>query len=277
MGEHTASKIDNHTMNFWIGCQPVSEGCLHCYARAGMRKHGRNFDQVARTKTWNDPLNWQKKAAKAGEVRLVFTCSWSDFFHPEADQWRPEAWAIMKNTPNLIWHPLTKRPELIEKRLPSDWGNGYPNVWLGVTVELRKFLWRMDTLRKIPAVVRYVCAEPLLEDLTPDIEQHIEGFHWILTGGESGSGTNNYRPMDMQWARNLRDLCKKHSIPFYFKQISAPWTQKGARLDGIEHYELPAARDTYKPAYFPIAYKPRAYKRRGLPGQVAVINLEDYL
>jgi protein gp37 len=179
-------------------------------------------------------------------------------------------------TSTLIWHPLTKRPELIEKRLPSDWGNGYPNVWLGVTVELRKYLWRMDTLRRIPAVVRYLCAEPLLEDLTPDIEQHIEGFHWIMTGGESGSGTDNYRLMDMQWARNLRDLCKQHSIPFYFKQISAPWTQQGARLDGIEHYEFPAARDTYKPAYFPIAYKPRAYKPRGLPGQLAVINLEDY-
>ncbi len=280
MGEHTASKIDNHTQNFWCGCQPVSEGCAHCYARMAhehptekTERHAKqhpNFGIVRHGSAaqWADPFSWQRSAARADEVRLVFTCSWSDFFHPDADQWRPEAWAIMKNTPNLICHPLTKRPELIEERLPPDWGNGYPNVWLGVTVELRKYLWRMDTLRKIPAVVRYLCAEPLLEDLTPDLEQHIEGFHWILTGGESGWGTNNYRRMDLQWARNLRDLCKQHSIPFYFKQISAPWTQMGARLDGIEQCELPAAWDTYKPAYFPIAYKRRAHKLRDLPGQL---------
>jgi protein gp37 len=248
MGEHTASKIDDHTMNFWVGCRPVSEGCLHCYARAGMEKYDRDFEQVARTRTWNDPLKWQKKAAKAREVRLVFTCSWSDFFRPDADQWRPEAWAVIKNTPNLIWRILTKRPELIEKRLPPDWGNGYPNVWLGVSVELKKHLGRMDTLRKIPAVVRYLCAEPLLEELTPEIEQHLDGFSWLMVGGESGCGTDNYRPFNLQWARNLRDLCKHRSIPFYFKQISARWTQQGAKLDGVEHYEFPAAWDTYKPA-----------------------------
>jgi protein gp37 len=277
MGKDTASKIDHHTENFWCGCQPVSEGCAHCYARMAhdhptekQERHTKlhpNFGIVGHgsASQWADPPSWQKEAAEAREVRLVFTCSYSDFFHPDADQWRPEAWAIIKKTPNLIWRPLTKRPELIAKSLPSDWGNGYPNVWLGVTVELKKYLGRMDTLRKIPAAVRYLCAEPLLEDLTPDIEQHIEGFHWIMTGGESGSGTDNYRPMDLQWARNLRDLCKQHSIPFYFKQISARWTQTGAKIDGIEHHEFPAAWDTYKPRF-------------GLPGQVALFdNVEDLL
>jgi protein gp37 len=261
MGERTASKINDHTMNFWTGCTPVSEGCLHCYARAGMQKYDRNFDEVVKTKTWNDPLKWQRKAAKAGEVRLVFTCSWSDFFHPDADAWRPEAWAIIKNTPNLIWHPLTKRPELIEERLPSDWGRGYPNVWLGVTVELKKYLWRMDTLRKIPAAVRFLCAEPLLEDLTPDLEQHIEGFHWILAGGESGSGTDNYRPMDLEWARNSRDLCRQRNIPYYFKQRSARWTQMGATIDGKTQIELPLARHTYRPA-----------PKIGIPGQFQLLD-----
>ena len=261
MGEHTASKIDDHTMNFWTGCQPVSEGCLHCYARAGMEKYDRDFSQIVRTNTWKDPLKWQRSAAKAREVRLVFTCSWSDFFHPDADQWRLEAWTVIKNTPNLIWRTLTKRPELIEKRLPPDWGNGYPNVWLGVTVELKKYLGRMDRLREIPTVVRYLCAEPLLENLTPAIEQHIEGFHWIMTGGESGNGTDNYRPMDMRWARNLRDLCKQRSIPFYFKQISGRWTQLGATIDGKKQFEFPAAWYTYKPA-----------PRGRIPGQVQLLD-----
>jgi protein gp37 len=216
-----------------------------------------------RTNTWNDPLNWQKKAAKAREVRLVFTCSWSDFFHPDADQWRPEAWAIMKNTPNLIWHPLTKRPELIEKRLPSDWGDGYPNVWLGVTVELRKYLWRMDTLRKIPAKARYLIAEPLLEDLTPDLEEHVEGFHQITVGGESGNGTDNYRRMDEEWARNIRDLCAAKQIPFYFKQHSGRYSQIGKKLDGIEHKQYLTAWDTYVPAM-----------ESRIPGQVQLLDAD---
>jgi protein gp37 len=275
MGEHTASKIDDHTMNFWCGCQRVSEGCDHCYARMAhdhptekQERHAKqhpNFGIVRHgsASQWADPPSWQKSAAKAHEVRLVFTCSYSDFFHPDADQWRPKAWAIINNTPNLIWRILTKRPELIEEKLPSDWGNGYPNVWLGVTVESKKYLLRMDTLRKIPAAVRYLCAEPLLEDLTPDIEQHLDGFSWLMVGGESGCGTNNYRPFNLQWARNLRDLCKQRSIPFYFKQISARWTQTGATIDGIEHYEFPAAWDTYKPA-----------PKVRVPGQVQLLDAD---
>ena len=131
----------------------------------------------------------------------------------------------------------------------------------------------MDTLRKIPAVVRYLCAEPLLEDLTGNIEQHLDGFSWLMVGGESGCGTNNYRPFNMQWARNLRDLCKQHCIPFYFKQISAQWTQTGATIDGTEHYEFPAAWDTYKPAFQPIGLPGKgARKRIDLPGQVSLLG-----
>ena len=119
----------------------------------------------------------------------------------------------------------------------------------------------MDTLRKIPAVLRYLCAEPLLEDLTPDIDQHLDGFSWLMVGGESGCGTDNHRPFNMQWARNLRDLCKHHSIPFYFKQISARWTQTGATIDGKKQLEFPAALHTYKPA-----------PKVRVPGQVQLLD-----
>ena len=164
----TKSEVYDYTQNFWVGCDSVSQGCVHCYARAAVQGNGRDFDKVVRTKTWNDPIKWQRDAAAAREVRKVFTCSWSDFFHPGADQWRDEAWSVIKKTPNLLWHVLTKRAELIADRLPEDWGEGYPNVCLGVTVEMKRYLWRMDTLRNIPAKARYVIAEPLLEDLMPD-------------------------------------------------------------------------------------------------------------
>ena len=139
-----------------MGCQPVSEGCLHCYARAACSKYDRDFNKVKQTETWDQPLKLQKEAANEGKVFRVFTCSWSDFFHPAADEWRADAWNVIKRTPNLLWQVLTKREELIKDRLPKDWGEGYANVCLGVTVELKKYLWRMDTLHKIPARTRYV-------------------------------------------------------------------------------------------------------------------------
>ena len=86
-----------------------------------------------KTKTWADSERWDRAALRAGERHRVFTCSMSDFFHPGADAWRPEAWEIIKKCTNLDWLILTKRPELAVDRLPADWGEGYPNVWMGVT------------------------------------------------------------------------------------------------------------------------------------------------
>ncbi len=253
MGTKTAIENADHTQSFWVGCQPVSEGCLHCYAKAISGKQEKDFNVVTRTQTWKDPLKWQREAFDLGEIRTVFSCSMGDFFHKDADQWRPEAWEIIRDTPQLVWRLLTKRAELIADRLPEDWGSGYKNVWLGVTVEMKKYLGRMDVLRKIPAVVRFVMCEPLLEDLTPEIAQHLEGFHWLGVGGETGTGTTNYRPMDLQWARNLRDLSAAKAIPFYFKQKNGRWTQsKGrpkAKLDGVVHDAYPEALKTFRPPY----------------------------
>lgn len=155
MGTKTKIKSVDHTQNFWIGCTKVSEGCAHCYAET-MQKMWRwtpDFTNVTRTKTWENPATWQKSAAAEGRVEMVFGNSLGDFFHPHADQWRAESWEIIKNTPNLIWRLTTKRPELIAERLPNDWGSGYENVWLGATVEMKKYLWRLDTLQRVPRLL----------------------------------------------------------------------------------------------------------------------------
>jgi protein gp37 len=70
----------------------------------------------------------------------------SDFFHADADAWRPEAWNVTRDCDGLDWLILTKRPQHILNSLPSDWGPGYPNVWLGVTCEARSSYWQVDTL-----------------------------------------------------------------------------------------------------------------------------------
>jgi protein gp37 len=179
MGDTTEIRTADHTWNPWIGCDPTSEGCRHCYAAEmhRLKKWTADFRTVTRAKTtWRNPAKWHRQAAARGETGMVFTCSLSDWFHPAADPWRNEAWGVVKQTPNLVWRITTKRPELIMHRLPPDWGAGYPNVWLGVTVEMTKHLHRLDTIKSIPAVAHYAALEPLLEDLTPD-PRRPSGWH----------------------------------------------------------------------------------------------------
>jgi protein gp37 len=201
-------------------------------------RYGRDPKQVVRTQTWGDPVRWQKAAAVAGRTELVFTCSWSDWFHADADEWRAEAWALVKACPNLTFQILTKRSERIADHLPADWGpHGYPNVWLGVSVENKRHgLPRIDHLRPVPAVVRFLSVEPLLEDLGT---VNLTGIDWVIVGGESGP---NYREMDHAWARSLRDQCKAAGVSYFFKQSSAARTEMGTELDGKVVREYPTPR-----------------------------------
>jgi len=186
----------------------------------------------------------------------VFTCSESDFFHVKADAWRPDAWDVIRDTPNLIYLILTKRPDRIKGHLPPDWP--YRNVWLGVSVGCQRTLNKMDTLRQIPIhpeAVRWISAEPLLESLFPTI--NLDGFGWVIAGGESGSGTEyqwdrtgNWRKefstggrryMAVKWAEELRDACLAASIPFLFKQATAAQSGMGTNLLGHIWNEFPPA------------------------------------
>jgi protein gp37 len=191
---------------------------------------GRDFADVRRTKTWKDPLKWNRKAsalaAELGRRVRVFCASLTDFFIQDADEWRPEAWEVIRQCTEMDWLILTKRPQLISRRLPADWENGWPHVWLGVSVGVRDSYLRLDALRQIPAAVRFVSAEPLLESLE-DI--NLGGFHWLIAGGESGPG---FRPMLNEWALELRDICVQQKIGFHFKQHAAFRPGQGHTLCG---------------------------------------------
>ena len=141
----------HHTMNFWWGCNKVSAECMFCYIAAIMLRAGHQpFNGPMKTKNWTNPERWNRSAREAGERHRVFTCSMSDFFHPGADEWRAEAWEVIKKCTSLDWLILTKRPELAIDRLPTDWGKGYPNVWMGVTCGCTSSLYRLEHLRAIP-------------------------------------------------------------------------------------------------------------------------------
>jgi protein gp37 len=191
------------------------------------------------TSTWGKPRAWQKKAEKAGEYESVFACSYSDFFLPEADEWRADAWTLIRETPNLIWQLASKRPGLIAERLPSDWGDGYKNVWLGTSVELKKYLSRMDVLRSIRCALRWVDFASTLEDLMPELSEHIGGFSWVCASGETGCNYVEPRTWDPQWARNVRDLCSKKGIPFYFSHTGGRKRYPDRLLDGVTHNGIP--------------------------------------
>jgi len=159
------------------------------------------------------------------------------------------AWLIVRSCPDVTFQILTKRPELIAARLPADWGEGYPNVWLGVSVENPAFYWRLDEVSRIPAALRFVSAEPLLKpiDLTPWlIDQRIG---WVIVGGESmGRPGHPPRLTHPDWVRGVRDQCVAEEVPFLFKQRGG--TRKaddgayGSRqLDGRTWDGMPTIRE----------------------------------
>jgi len=128
----------------------------------------------------------------------------------------------------------------ILSRLPADWGKGYSNVWLGVTVENPTFLKRVDILREIPAVIHFISAEPLLADISHGL--NLDEIDWLIAGGESGP---KFRHMDLDWARKLRDKAKEANAAFFFKQQAGPESGTSPWRDGKQYREFPVALPTH--------------------------------
>jgi len=213
MGKNSKINWTNHTWNPWQGCRKVSEGCTYCYMYRDKTRFRQDPTDIVRSKdaTFNMPFRVKKYA-------LVFVCSWSDFFIEQADEWRSEAWDIIKACPHLDFQLLTKRPENIVDRLPADWGSGgYPNVWLGVTAENQEMAnARIPVLLEIPNICHFISIEPMLSsvNLNPFDRQKID---WVIVGGESG---NKFRPMDPNWALGVLQQCQQKGIPFFMKQMA---------------------------------------------------------
>jgi protein gp37 len=237
MGEATRIAWTDHTWNPWVGCTRVSPGCDHCYMFTGRERYGQDPALVVRSKTtWHDPVRWEQAAARSSQRERVFTCSWSDWFHSAADPWREEAWAIIARCPHLDFQILTKRPGRIRTHLPADWGSGYPNVWLGVSIESDRYVRRAELLRRISAVVRFLSLEPLLGPL-PSL--NLTDIDWVIVGGESGPG---YRRMDHAWVRDLEEQCRAAHVAFFFKQSAALHSERGIELDGRIRRAFPTPR-----------------------------------
>ena len=212
MAKNSTIGWTKHTWNPWQGCRHVDDSCANCYMYAAMRRYGKDPTQVRRSKTtFKDPLTL--------EPGRIFASSWTDFFISDADAWRPEAWDIIRATPQHTYMILTKRPSRIPRCLPPDWGEGWPHVWLGVSGGDPAWLQRrLPLLRRIPAVVRFLSIEPLL---APIDALDLHGIHWVIVGGESGKSAAELRPMPHRWVWPLRDACQAADVAFFFKQSSA--------------------------------------------------------
>lgn len=240
MSEKTAIEWTDATWNPMQGCTKVDGDCKFCYMYRDKERYGQDPTTVIRSSpaTFNSILNAKKY--KPGS--LVFSASWADWWHPDCDAIRDDAFGLVDRRPDLTFQILTKRPERIAGTLPFTWGaGGWSNVWLGTSVGSPKGAERARILADVPAVVRFLSIEPLW---APGVAASIRDvvasgrIDWIILGGESGP---NARPMHPQWAREVRDLAAEFGVPLLFKQWGE-WAPRSQALDPMPMKECAPAR-----------------------------------
>lgn len=237
MADRSAIEWTEATWNPVTGCSKVSPGCAHCYAETFAERWrgvpGHPYEQGFDLKLWprrlDQPLRWKRP-------RTIFVNSMSDLFHEEIpNDFVEEVFRVMREAHWHVFQILTKRHKrLLELGSQLDWP---PNVWMGVSIENRRFVHRADYLRNVPAAVRFISAEPLLGPLEG---LDLDGIDWLIAGGESGPG---HRLVKEEWLLELRDQCQATGVAFFFKQWGGRTPKAGGReLDGVVHDGMPDRR-----------------------------------
>ena len=242
MAELTRIAWSRSTFSGWIGCARISPACDHCYAEAiDKRFHGGAHwgagasRKLGSDKYWLQPLRWNAQAAVRQEFWPVFCASQADVFENEVPQeWRERLWTLIRATPYLPWQILTKRIGNAASMLPSDWGNGYPNVWLISTCanqleadrDIRKLL-------AVPVVIHGLSIEPALGPVnlkfsiprgsSTSISRELNcerspGIDWVIVGGESKQ-EGPAREFRLEWCESIVDQCRAHGVAVFVKQM----------------------------------------------------------
>lgn len=239
-----ASKIEwtDVTWNPITGCTKHSSGCQHCYAEVmarrlkamGLPKYANGFQLTLHPDILQEPLKWKKP-------HNVFVCSMSDLFHEDVPyDFIDDVMRTIRETPIHQYQILTKRAERMSayfqsRDVPED-------VWLGVTVENVAAKYRIDFLRDIPARIKFLSCEPLIEDLG---RLNLRNIDWVIVGGESG---RDARPMQESWALSIKDQVEAQKAAFFFKQWGT-WGSDGKKrskykngkiLGGMVYHEMPS-------------------------------------
>jgi protein gp37 len=269
MSDNSAIEWTNATWNPVTGCSKVSEGCRNCYAEAISLRFGRSKkpwsahfaaeNVVLHPERLNQPLRWQ-------EPRMIFVNSMSDLFHEHVpDEFISQIFEVMRKAGQHTFQVLTKRPGRMLDWQRHNRREPLPNVWLGVSVENQQAAdERIPLLMQAEAAVRFLSCEPLLgpvslTDVRPSEIEHYDilrgqlyglgriaepeqahRIDWVIVGGESGP---RHRPMDLSWARDLRDQCVETGVSFFFKQVGGRTPKTGGRnLDDQTWSQFPINR-----------------------------------
>ena len=238
MGNKSAIEWTDTTWNPVTGCTKITRGCDNCYAeRLAERFRGtpghpfeNGFDLTLRPERLPQPLSWKRP-------RMVFVNSMSDLFHKKIPvEFIDHVFDTMEVADQHIFQVLTKRSSLMKNYLQHryDRSSVPRHIWCGVSVEDHMATVRIRHLQAAPVTVRFLSIEPLLGPVG-DID--LEGISWVIVGGESGP---NARPMKSSWVLDIRDICERKGVNFFFKQWGGLTPKSGGRsLEGIEHNAMP--------------------------------------
>ncbi len=260
MSENSPIQWTHHSFNPWWGCQEISPGCAHCYARTDAKRYAPRitlWGPNSERRFFGDahghgPVKWNKRCAKAGIRERVFCASMADVFdnHPGVGATRARLFSLIRDTPNLDWLLLTKRIGNVMRQIAAaaDWHFDHgdrdtagwltdwykhnippKNVWLGASVVNQEEADRdIEKLLEIPARIRFLSCEPLLGPL--NLERYLRqsiAIDWVIVGGESGHGA---RPMNISWAVTILANCHGDGVPAFMKQL-------GARVNWDDNHE----------------------------------------
>ena len=234
MSQNSHIEWTDSTWNPVTGCDKVSPGCKHCYAERmanrlkamGQFRYRNNFQLTLQEDLIEAPIAWKKP-------RVIFVNSMSDLFHENVPvKYIERVFATMIKANQHVFQVLTKRSErLMEIAKDLPWTD---NIWMGVSIENGDYTYRIDHLRKTPAIVKFLSLEPLIGPLN---NLKLQNINWVIVGGESGPGA---RPMSDEWVRDIRDTCVEQKIHFFFKQWGGVNKKKaGRKLDGRFWDEMP--------------------------------------
>lgn len=223
--------------NLWHGCTKASEGCLNCYMYRRDLSIGKDPSIVQKTDSFDMPVRILRSGKYKGlykipEASHIWTCFSSDFFHPDADEWRDDAWDMMRERADCTFFMITKRPERIAGHLPKSWGIGWDHITIAVTCENQVMAdKRLPVYLSLPLFKHSVMIEPMLSavDLKPYIVKYraADGspvIKHVSVGGESGPCA---RICDYSWVEDIHKLCIENGISFYYHQTGAKLLKDG--------------------------------------------------
>ncbi len=246
----TSIEWTDATWNPVAGCTVLTAGCANCYAmRMSARLEAMGADKYrgltrksGGRAVWTGKITLDEKSLVSphswSKPRKVFVNSMSDLFHPDVPaEFVARVWLTMKETPRHTYQILTKRPERMAEVLSYPPFETLTNVWLGTSVEDGRVLSRLDALRRVPAVVRFVSLEPLIGSVA---DGDLAGIHWAIVGGESGPRSREMKP---EWVDEIEAMCRRSGSAFFFKQWGGKNKKAAGRLlRGRTYDELPDLR-----------------------------------